>query len=690
MVLGRMDFLISNQPLEALVAAAAEVDEAKLILDALSSPEGVNSCISAGKYSGCSVFHLAVLLEIDLAINVLKWLGAMDIVRRETIHCVGQYWDKTSIYATGSVLHCAVQPTPDLKMGHPDIVQAVLELPFVDSGFMAIKNKGGYNALFTASNPPNETDVQKSIIDVMSTKEGFATALNALSSNGASIFQWVVEVPNADCWKVVTALSATGVVSDATLYNHDRWGQCALYWAGSKGHLKAVQALLDIPGYDLMKHLRLFNVPDKQGQLTPYRGPLVGNIHVNKYEFLHLVVTHPQFDISFFEERDTFSDPDVGKKTLLEHAVARNALDCVAVLYNAGARVSMYQLLPTLCGAKHIPSIVGVLKEMLRHRFTEDFERIAPGVIEVVGVEHNAASDVLGRHLQADLLRWSEAHYNQSPSLRFLWHASAVPDVILNQGVNNNFSSMSMNVYGVGVYFATDAKLAAAYSTPNEEGVYTILSALTMLGNVGVKEPLILCETETTDTAELAASMKLLGVDLTQPQHRNPPIGCDSTTGPHHKEVVIYSNSSALPLFAVKYKVCRPELLNNPYHADTLSRENSTCSLQYLRPLDQVPALLRCEGDICIDEDARLLPMGTFPITRREVIELKRRIQTDGYVVSSAVTSSSTQQELWTECLNLRTENEWLKAEIGRLQLVDAENQKLKAGIERQRLGDSN
>jgi hypothetical protein len=679
-----MDFTSTHEEqFKALLEASAEVYEAKLILNAISSSEGVNSKVSDGeKYSGCTVFHLAIMLEPGLAITTLKWLGGMDSLCRDTIHSIGQYWMRTSLYSTGSVLHCAVRPTPDLKIGNPDVVRAVLDLPFVDSDFIAMNNKGGYNAVFVASLPPEESNT---IIDIMITKEGFATALNARTSTGGSIFQWIVEQKDPGCWKVVVAFGATDAVSDSALYGYDQWGQCSLYWAGQKGHLDAAQALLDIPGYDLMKHLRLLNIPDEKGRLTPCRGLLVGNIHSNNSAFLDLVINHSKFDTSFFEERDGFDEKeDEGGKTLVEHAVARGALECLAVLFKRGAKVTMHQLLPALCGSKHVPSLVDSLKAKIKTRFEEDFERAGPGTVEVIAVEHNVASEVLGKHLQAELFKWTEAHYKQSPTLRFLWHASAVPDIILSQGVNNNFSNMSMNVYGVGVYFASDAKLANAYSRPDDDGVYTVICALTMLGDVGVKEPLVLCEVETTETDELSASMKALGVDLTQPQHRNPPIGCDTTTGPHRKEIVIYNNAGALPLFSVKYKLLCADKLENPYVADTLSRRGDiSINSEYLRSLDQVPALLNCEGEIHIDDNAKLMPMGTFPVTRGEVIKLKQSILSGEFVVPSDVTSSSTPQKLWAECQKLRAENEWLKAEMGRLQLVEADNQKLKIGIER-------
>jgi hypothetical protein len=63
---------------------------------------------------------------------------------------------------------------------------------------------------------------------------------------------------------------------------------------------------------------------------------------------------------------------------------------------------------------------------------------------------------------------------------------------------------------------------------------------------------------------------------------RNPCSGCDSSTGCHRKEVVVYDKTHCVPMFVVKYKFKPGKDLQNPYRMDTVSRNNikATQSLQ--------------------------------------------------------------------------------------------------------------
>lgn len=163
------------------------------------------------------------------------------------------------------------------------------------------------------------------------------------------------------------------------------------------------------------------------------------------------------------------------------------------------------------------------------------------------------------------------------------------------------------------------------YSTPDSDGIHTVLLALVLLGTTGVKEPLIIQTDEGLSKQELMLSMQRLDVQLTQPQHRNPPIGCESSTGPLYKEVVITNSVAAFPVFEVKYQIINK--LPNPYQTDSESRKAGSIK-EYLQQLQKVPHLLRqdSEGELDILEDAQLLPMGIFPVTRKGAQKLKEDI----------------------------------------------------------------
>ena len=125
----------------------------------------------------------------------------------------------------------------------------------------------------------------------------------------------------------------------------------------------------------------------------------------------------------------------------------------------------------------------------------------------------------------------------------------------------------------------------------------TMLRVLEFLGRVGVREPPVVVEVESTDVEPLRASMDSMGVKLTQPQHRNPTVGCDSTTGPHAKEVVVFNSAQTVPAFIVRYLLTRT--LQDPYLMDTKSRREQMQGnphAEYLRPRSAVPELFVPDG----------------------------------------------------------------------------------------------
>ena len=169
--------------------------------------------------------------------------------------------------------------------------------------------------------------------------------------------------------------------------------------------------------------------------------------------------------------------------------------------------------------------------------------------------------------------------------LAFLWHGCdpSITGEVLREGFKTSFSNLTFNVYGAGIYFATDAKLSAYFVTrnvregrplpPDEHGRYSLLFAAVALGRTGVREALVGGnETEKTQ----------MRADLKHPANRNAPLGCDSATGPHLKEVVVYENALAYPLARVSFRLRAGRQLPDPYAADLAQRA-------YLRPLTALP-----------------------------------------------------------------------------------------------------
>jgi hypothetical protein len=176
--------------------------------------------------------------------------------------------------------------------------------------------------------------------------------------------------------------------------------------------------------------------------------------------------------------------------------------------------------------------------------------------------------------------------------LAFLWHGcdASITDEVLREGFKTSFSNLTFNVYGAGIYFATDAKLSAYFVTrnvregvplpPDARGRYSLLFAAVALGRTGVREALV---------GGNESEKKQMRADLKHPANRNAPLGCASATGTHLKEVIVYENSLAYPLALVSFRLKAPRgaapaaaCLPDPYAADAASRA-------FLRPLDALP-----------------------------------------------------------------------------------------------------
>jgi hypothetical protein len=171
--------------------------------------------------------------------------------------------------------------------------------------------------------------------------------------------------------------------------------------------------------------------------------------------------------------------------------------------------------------------------------------------------------------------------------LRLLWHGcdpKILPSV-LSEGFKVSYANLTFNVYGAGVYFATDARLSAYFVThdvrgrkaipPGPDGCYTLILAAVNLGVTGLREPL--CGGSESEKVQMNA-------DLKHPANRNPPVGCDSAAGPFMKETVVYDNTMAFPLAAVSFKLRSGAEIPDPYAADAAARA-------YLRPLSKVPSI---------------------------------------------------------------------------------------------------
>lgn len=217
-------------------------------------------------------------------------------------------------------------------------------------------------------------------------------------------------------------------------------------------------------------------------------------------------------------------------------------------------------------------------KRGIRDRFTTDMGMyIEPNSVQVhLNINSHAAKMFVSKNRSV----YKHTAKVTPPPLRFLWHGCNPKnfDEIFRDGFKTSFANMTFNVYGSGIYFATDAKLSSYFVAGKGNDMkpdvdYSIIFAAVTLGTVGIRVPLLGgLESEKTKMAQ----------DLKHPANRNPPVGCDSATGAYLKEIVVYDNMHAFPFAKVVFRLSSINKIPDPYLTDFLNRT-------YLKSLWDVP-----------------------------------------------------------------------------------------------------
>ena len=285
----------------------------------------------------------------------------------------------------------------------------------------------------------------------------------------------------------------------------------------------------------------------------------------------------------------------------LHHAASRGFAETARALLRGGADTTTLDgkgesaLGVAVGGARELLTdpLADALKELVCGRI--DMDSVRPAIeqaicadlgddVEVVEVRSNsnealgAAFVAAAQHMSAD---------GVDPMVRLLWHGcgSGVLSTLLRDGFKTSWSSLEFNVYGVGVYFAVDARLSTFFLTtnpktgevtaPDTDGCYVLILAATLMGRTGVRDPLLGGSESEKATMEVA---------LKHPANRNAPVGCHSATGTKLKELVLYENSHAFPAFTVRFRLPKDAApLPDPYDEDERTEHT------YLRALQHAP-----------------------------------------------------------------------------------------------------
>lgn len=131
---------------------------------------------------------------------------------------------------------------------------------------------------------------------------------------------------------------------------------------------------------------------------------------------------------------------------------------------------------------------------------------------------------------------------------RWLWHGTDAKTLgmLLMDGFKTAYSSMTFNVYGAGLYFAPDPRLAH-YFVRGQRGQRGQVIQL-ILARVAVGE------TAEKDALGWSGNSKEQWMErLAKPENRQPPQGFHSITSKEHIEVVTFQDNTAYPAYVLEY-----------------------------------------------------------------------------------------------------------------------------------------
>lgn len=137
---------------------------------------------------------------------------------------------------------------------------------------------------------------------------------------------------------------------------------------------------------------------------------------------------------------------------------------------------------------------------------------------------------------------------NPCDAERWLWHGTSAGTLgfVLRGGFKTAHSSMEYNVYGAGLYFAPDPRLAHFFVEENrgkKAVVYKVMLVRVAAGKVKEKD----------DLGWSGLSTKAWMQKLSKPENRDAPAGSNSVTSKSHTEVVTFQDNTAYPAYVFEY-----------------------------------------------------------------------------------------------------------------------------------------
>jgi hypothetical protein len=156
--------------------------------------------------------------------------------------------------------------------------------------------------------------------------------------------------------------------------------------------------------------------------------------------------------------------------------------------------------------------------------------------------------------MQYDLVRQKVAETKKAAARdnsineQWFWHGTDALDLVLKNGFDSaRYGNTEFNAYGVGAYFAPDAKLSDFFirsARGGTTGEKKLLFCRVICGRIAEKEHL---------SRTSKSTGKSIPDLLKKPEHRGPPDGYDSIMGKGTNFELIVRDDRAYPAYVVTY-----------------------------------------------------------------------------------------------------------------------------------------
>lgn len=180
-------------------------------------------------------------------------------------------------------------------------------------------------------------------------------------------------------------------------------------------------------------------------------------------------------------------------------------------------------------------------------------------VLSIYGIQNDVTMSLYNVHRQRVEKDFLLSDWDAHTVELWLWHGTEYVADTVTHGFDVSFASLDTNLYGAGLYFACDPRLARwfQWSTRDTPGKYSqLILSRVICGYVAVRPRIQLHHKNCAGTRLWCRDWRCIDVrrsELRMPYNRRAPSGYHSCTSEHRIELIVYKDHHAVPMYVFDY-----------------------------------------------------------------------------------------------------------------------------------------